>query len=406
MTESEARSQPASIIDRYRRGFVCTSVLLFLTAHSMCSGQSTQSVSDPYPITRATPFSRIGISAWSAGGTGVADAGLPGAPFANPATLRLQGPSVYIEAGKKFSTTWILDLDYDGQFFIPAYISIGTLIGTLSLEGGYANTYNERFSSTIPVTTEQFPDGTGQFIDFEEATNVHAFYGSLGFFPSDHLSLGMTAGVNYIRTHESLGQVSGTGSGTGIFFNLGVLVQPLPVISLGATFKYSLTIDYSLRYDGLNLLQSDSTRGNYYRVDASFPYRATFPWIAEVGAKWDLSANIGILASVEYQKWSLIGDYFQDRFNVHMGTAYELSPTFSLRLGFFTQYDPSKSTGAYTDQDFLTAGIQWTATDGVIISAGILDSHLFGKSPSQSYFWNTNNTFHQTYISAGVGYDF
>jgi len=383
-------------------------LLLLGSLQALSLSQSMRVGSEPTPIMSASPFTRTGISAWSSGGASVAEDGIQAAALSNPALTRLDGPTVYVEAGKRLGTTWILDFDYDGQFIVPAFASLGTSVENISLEIGYSNSYNEHLSSSLPITTAQLPDGTGEFDDFERTVNVHTYFGSMSYSPTNAVSFGATVGVNNVRTKEGIGRVSERGNGNGAMLNFGVLLKADEGLSFGASFRYSTSTTVSLSYEGPQLLQlpSDSGRSYYKLSPAQASYNAALPWIVEAGICWNAGPAFTILSSVEFERWSHIAPSFRDVTNIHLGAAFRVSPLVSLRCGFFTQLDPITSTSEYIDQNVLTAGVEWTANESVVLSAGILDSHLFGKSAPSSTFFQTNNSFHQTYFSSAVGYRF
>jgi len=128
----------------------------------------------------------------------------------------------------------------------------------------------------------------------------------------------------------------------------------------------------------------DSLRGRVFIVPSEVRYNASLPWIVEAGVCWNVNSIFTILSSVELQRWAWIADNYRDVPNVHIGGAVTVTPNVLLRCGFFTQFDPITSTSDYISQNFITAGIAWSAAGNVLFSASVLDSHLFGKSVSYS----------------------
>src|SRR5260221_9263374 len=165
---------------------VLISLCLFCVAAPAAGSRSGTEVT----IIRPEAFSRFGSSFWAAGGAGVAGLGMPGAPFANPAAMNYPNLELYVEAAQRFSTTWLVDLDYDGQTIVPSFASAGFSTGKASLAFGYANLYDLNYSSRIMETTMNFPDGTGQIGEFGSSVKTHAIFGSVGYPVDEELSVG------------------------------------------------------------------------------------------------------------------------------------------------------------------------------------------------------------------------
>src|SRR5207249_2734694 len=115
-------------------------------------------------VTSPAAFSKFGSGFWSSGGAGVAGKGIATSPFVNPSAMNYLSLSYYLETTHRFQTTIFGDLDYDGQTIVPAYASVGFSSGTTCLAFGYANIYDEHYEASIPETTPDNPEGTGQTI--------------------------------------------------------------------------------------------------------------------------------------------------------------------------------------------------------------------------------------------------
>src|SRR5258708_3866935 len=84
---------------------------------------STVNAQTPQNIISHAPFTEIGIDSWAGGGTGVVDVGSPASATSNPAALRLDALTAYVEFGKRLPATYLAGINYDNQYIAPAYVS-------------------------------------------------------------------------------------------------------------------------------------------------------------------------------------------------------------------------------------------------------------------------------------------
>lgn len=376
---------------------------LMLILASLGSARAGERSGTTVQLMSPSAFGRVGIEFWSSGGAGVAEEGLVSAPFSNPASGDPKTFTLSLEAGKRSRVKWLGGVDYDGQWIVPAYVSLAIPCMDWSASLGYANFYNLDLSITgIPVTTAAYPDGTGQTYDFERSVVAHTFFGSARYSPSRTLSIGLTMGVNILQFNERIFGLTTGGEGYGVVAIAGALVKVSPAISLGSKITIAPTVDLTQQFITQTVLSNPG--GRTQLVAESYIYRAAFPWMAEAGIDWKLFDNAQLLASVEYQRWSAVTDYFQNRWQFHLGTAIEVSPGFTTRFGFFTQKDASASPQPYGNENFLTTGIEYRASEHVSLSASDLDSHLFSTSDPIPGLGQSFQDFRQTHAAIGASY--
>ena len=377
---------------------------LFL-AFSCLLGSSSESVAqllqeyNPISSSAVAALTKIGTDTWAAGGTGVSEMGLPSAAFNNPAALRFGSLSVAAEFGYKAKARWTSDIDYDGMAIAPGVASVGMPVEDWNFSLSYANTYNQRLElAPIPITTTQFPEGTGEYFSYVRTVKIHSFAGSFSYTINDLLSVGATVGLSAIRLDESLYHTSARATGNGLLAVLGIAVCPNSSLSAGAVFKASPKVRMDVDYTTPSVIDPGGGNPPITFAVMTPDYVARFPWIIEVGASWDATSLIRIQSSVEYQHWSSLADAYSNPFQFHIGGIYNPFPTLSLRLGFFTQSDPWNSA---LSQNFLTGGIRFTV-DWLALSVAVLDSHLFGNSSGSTFYGPDAEQFHQTIIQGGL----
>lgn len=111
--------------------------------------------------------------------------------------------------------------------------------------------------------------------DFSNSENSFAF--SFGVMPLDFLSVGFTAQVLYNRFPD-MGEDDATISDAGLGLDLGVLVKPLPYLSLGLTVK-NINAKYNWNTD--KLWDRDITKMDRFpqTIRAGFALRYPLPWL-------------------------------------------------------------------------------------------------------------------------------
>ena len=111
--------------------------------------------------------------------------------------------------------------------------------------------------------------------DFSNAENAFAL--SFGVMPTNFLSIGFTAQVLYNR-FPNMGDKDATISDTGLGLDLGVMVKPLPYLTVGLTVK-NINAKYSWKTDKLWEKDIDKVDRFPQTVRAGFALRYPYPWL-------------------------------------------------------------------------------------------------------------------------------
>ena len=222
-------------------------------------------------------------------------------------------------------------------------------IADMSVEYGAVSTNIEGFGAiafslkslnvgSIPITTVQYPDGTG-------ATFSPSFM-TVGFtyarLLSDRIAVGVTA--NLIT--EKMDLVSATGFG----FNVGISYKNLGNVE-GLNFAVVLkNLGPSMKYEGsgLNVLalgQDLSRPTQYYKIDAaSFELPSTLE--LGLGYSYNINAKNSLMFNGVFQNSNFYGDEYK------VGMEYGFNNTFFVRGGYDFIPELSKEANIYG----LTAG--------------------------------------------------
>lgn len=340
-------------------------------------------------------FSRVGVSAWAAGGAYVAGPSKSFMALHNPAALSTERFEFYVEAGKRLEANYPFGLKFDNQFIAPAMASISKGLGEWAVSAGYANYYDSRFEAQILESSEQFPDGTGAIIEVGSRSKVHTFFGSLKYEFGSHTAVGVTAGLNYLRVSEKFDTLDAEEDGVGFQTVVGGVVNISDEVTLGASFRFASDIDFEQGFDENAVVDSvDDGRGGTVILQPGTERTLMFPWSLQVGLGYKPIPQLRLLAMLDYQHWSSLSSGANDLTNLHLGMELNVRRSV-IRVGFFTSENPSEFFGGFLDQNFLTAGVETPVVGGLGFSAMILDSHLLS---------NDDSDFHQTYVAGGLHY--
>ena len=200
---------------------------------------------------------------------------------------------------------------------------IGVVYGAIGVKAGDLGNLGFSIKSinfgSIPVTTADFPDGTGQVYSPVFLTLGATYAKAL----TDRIAVGVTADL----VSERIMQLSAS----AIAFDVGIQYQNLAVqgLNLGVAVKH---IGGGLAFSGTNLLvNADATSGlrgtQQYAIVAA---TADLPSCVEIGLGYSrkFDEKNGVELGVAYRS----NNYLEDEYN--LGAEYEFTNTLFLRGGY------------------------------------------------------------------------
>jgi hypothetical protein len=226
----------------------------------------------------------------------------------------------------------------------------------------------------IPVTTEFFPDGTGEMYS-PSFVNLGLTYSNL---LNDRVSVGVTATVVSEKIMST--------SATGLAFNAGIQYAGLglPGLNLGVAIK---NVGTQMKFDGANLVHqgtiNDAQRNanpNSYAVQVS-PY--DLPASIEIGLSYTAKLS-------EKSALTLAGDFQNNNFaddEYKVGGELVLEKLLCLRAGYTFAPNADKDPTGETSYIY---GLSFGA--GVILNLGGVDARVDYAYRSVKYF-DGNNVF-------------
>ena len=237
-----------------------------------------------------------------------------------------------------------LNHDVEALFSHMSYFAdIDVQYGALAVKAGDFGTIGMSIKSIgfgdIPVTTENFPDGTGEIYS-PTFVNLSAVYSKL---LTDRISFGVSA------TLISEKILSTSASGVGFTFGVQYYGLGIPELNLAVAIK---NVGPNMTFDGPNLLRTaDATEGQ--RGNQTYGVQAAsfqLPSAMEIG--------LGYQRKLDEKNNILIGGNFQNNNSSDdvyaVGAEYNYDNTFFVRGSYVTApqadndpADPNKSTYPY-----------------------------------------------------------
>jgi hypothetical protein len=332
-------------------------------------------------------FTQPGVQSWSAGGSGLVEPGLPTAALCNPAAMNADRITLYAEAGKRMEADWVYDIQRDGQWITPSFVSLTIPDNDWLFSAGYANFYDDYSATSMIETTPAFPEGAGESFESTRSVVVRDLYGSAMYRVANQLSLGLTVGLNIESVNETFWYLEGHGKGTGVMVVAGVLYQPFPEMRVGS----AVTIP-----SPISMTESFPSESNDYRTQ--------FPWSVNTGVGWIVSPVFEVNLGGIIQHWTSVSENYDNVYEFHWGMVVHCLPEMTARFGFIAGVGPFPNLQQYDKQNYLTVGIEYHYRNFLMLTGGIMDSHLLGGGADLPGYGSGIHHFHQTCFSLGMGY--
>jgi hypothetical protein len=370
----------------------------FLLAPSVYGQLSANILSQP-------GYNRIGSDFWASGGAGIAERGLRAAAFANPALLSFNALTLTAETGWRPRTDYMSGIDYDNTTILPSYASVGMPFGPVSVEAGYARSYDELLViKGVMITTTQQPDGTGQLFDVENRTTIHTAFVSMGVAFPEGFSVGLTTGLDFVRYEGDLPYFTSHGTGTRLQMTAGAVVRPFEIASFGLTIHVAADNSLHSTTDNISAIAPLDSTGRTPVALAVASFSARTPSSVGFGGSLDVLPWLTLLGKAEYQNWSALGNSMNDVWQYHIGAVASPMPEATFRAGFFTQRSNLGNLKEYFSEYFLTAGASWKITQNLTASAAYLSSALLRKKSVAVQYFYYGESLQQSMLSGGVSY--
>ena len=390
-----------------KRLIIIFSLICSVNAHSQ-QRQETYST-----INASTTLTKPGTDYWASGGSNLCDQRNGAYGYINPAGPGPNLNTVYAEFGQWSSMDFYYDpnIKYAGQTIIPSFLSFALpqKWGSVSLE--FWNYYDSRMTARMERTTINHPEGTGEYIESVSRYKLSILSGTIAYPISPYLSVGMTAGLSWLKHHDKMISSELKGNGYGYSLILGLIFNPVDNFKFGFVIRHFSDIEYkaTLKDAPELIFQPDmdpdlsEQDGNLQTgiPDSRIKFKADFPFEVETGISFRLNRAMVLSGKIGIQHWTIDMEEKVDLVNYHFGARLPLISFIDLSLGFFTEKDLLRNYSWYypdRDRNYLTLGLNLRPVHFFRVSLNYLDSKILASKDRKVYC--------PQYFSGGVAVQF
>ena len=245
----------------------------------------------------------------------------------------------------------------------------------------------------IPVTTAEYPDGTGEFITAQMERSILNFslIGVYDFFnlisENSTFSIGAKYNLNRFHNYENLWNTHAEGSAFGSSWEIGTVYkfeyEKDKNCLLGISYSSALEMSDKMKYSSDNELisVSDSSRlRSYYVIAELFIIRVKTPDELRFDLGIEPTKDIMLLMSIADVFWKTSAENIRNQIDLSSSITYSFNPTTTGSLGFY--YTDYGYTVNYFDINgnmyalFITTGISFNINI-VKVGLSLADNHIY-----------------------------
>ncbi len=259
---------------------------------------------------------------------------------------------------------------------------------------GFGQKYNGSLEfDPIPITTSEYPDGTGEFITVEHRTRVQTYSLSASYsFPkvfgeSSSLDIGFRYSYNHLKFYEKLWEMTIDESDNVGSYAIGLQysnqISNNRILRVG--FSYEIEPDFGKVYEYDNGLiyvyDPDSTGRIPAYISSKYNLVGSVPDKFNLDVSADISEFFRLNAMITGVLWEADNDNIKNQLEFSASSVYRINEMFAPSFGFYYTdknfdedfFDINEKNNAL----FLIGGLRFNYN---IFSAdlAIADSHLFG----------------------------
>jgi long-subunit fatty acid transport protein len=352
--------------------------LQILLCNSLVVGIALSGI-PPYELTSPFAFSKFGTGTWGSGGTTSVRHDDAAEAFYNPALLNPGNFSLYLQLSNRTTTKYIADISYGGQLLLPDFVLASASYDNFGFGIGYAKLYDQQMDfGKIPVTTEEFPDGTGDYYSPKYRDEIKSYFILSSYKVADEISIGIGVRLNYASNKAGLNSQVWQGKDQSSTIFGGIYVQPINFFSIGFSVERSTNIVYTMSQSSPPASGvTPSGRNDAYTIVISpMTASAVIPLISRLGIQYNVVDDLSLSAEIDVTDWSQQDNSKKSVLDFHLGGELTALPTLRLSAGLFTQNDKNSSSYYNLSQRFLTTGISWNAVWNITLSGTAIKSVL------------------------------
>ncbi len=219
---------------------------------------------------------------------------------------------------------------------------------------GFGQKYNGSLDfDSIPITTSQYPDGTGEFITVEYKTRVQSYSLSASYsFPevfdeTSSLEIGFRYSYNHLKFYEKLWELTIDESDNVGSYAIGLQysnqISNNRILRIG--FSYEIEPDFGKVYEYNNGLiyvyDPDSTGRIPAYITSKYNLVGSVPDKFNLDVSADLSESFRLNAMITGVLWEADNDNIKNQLEFSASGIYRINEMFAPSFGFY-----------YTDKNF------------------------------------------------------
>ena len=258
---------------------------------------------------------------------------------------------------------------------------------------GLGQKYNGSLDfDSIPITTSQYPDGTGEFITVEYKTRVQSYSLSASYsFPelfdeTSSLEIGFRYSYNHLKFYEKLWELTIDESDNVGSYAIGLQysnqISNNRILRIG--FSYEIEPDFGKVYEYTNDLiyvyDPDSTGRIPAYINSKYNLVGSVPDKFNLDVSADLSESFRLNTMITGVLWEADNDYIKNQLEFSASGIYRINDMFAPSFGFYYTdknfdedfFDINEKNNAL----FLIGGLRFNY-DIFSADLAIADSHLF-----------------------------
>ena len=318
--------------------------------------------------------------------------------FMNPAAIsnfESYAFGLSYQLSSKIEECWIADIGTSRKNDWMPQSACGVFnFDNFSFGLGFGQKYNGSLDfDSIPITTSQYPDGTGEFITVEHRTRVQTYSLSASYsFPevfgeSSSLDIGFRYSYNHLKFYEKFWEMTiDESDNIGSYaFGLQYSSQISDSRMLRVGFSYEIEPDFEKVYEynnGLIYISDPDSNGRIPAyINSKYNLVGSVPDKFNLDVSADLTEFFRINTMITGVLWEADNDYIKNQLEFSASGIYRINEMFAPSFGFYYTdknfdedfFDINEKNNAL----FLIAGLRFNYD---IFSADLViaDSQLFG----------------------------
>ena len=260
---------------------------------------------------------------------------------------------------------------------------------------GFGQKYNGTLDmDPIPVTTEEYPNGTGEFFVVKQESMIHSYSITASYSfkellqSSNDLTLGIRYSLNYLNRYDDIWDITGSAidysSNIAAGLNYKISFDDQRHLIIGASYESKTYFDAKYEIDNGAILLYDPEDTNHVLIPAeqSDSYLLhTLPDELRIELAFDAASDLKLLANLTSIFWATETNFLKDQIEFSASAVYKIDEMFTPSLGFYiTDCEYTDTFYSRLNEGlnalFITAGLKFSY-DNFSADLAIADSHLF-----------------------------